>query len=216
MGVSAGTGVAKRVVLKRVACGLVAGALVAGMGACSSSSPHAAGDVTLQQALSDFKAGSTTLAKSEFEQVVKNDPQNKFAWYNLGVLAQYAGDSSSSSKNYTKALKIDPHMESALYNYGVLKFSNNDLDGAISYLEKAVAENNQDANAHWNLGLALAKRGKKADNKRSATQLNIALKMNPKLAESLGGGSDLSTRTTVAANSTPTVPGAAATSTTTK
>jgi Tfp pilus assembly protein PilF len=210
MGVGTGTGVAKKVLVKRVACGVMAGIFVAGLGACS---PKVANNVTLQKALDDFRAGSTALAKSEFEQVVKEDPNNKYAWYNLGVLAQYAGDTSSSAKNYQKALDIDPRFESALYNYGVLKFSGNDLPSAITYLEKAIAENNQDANAHWNLGLALAKQG--SDSKRSTKELNAAIKLNPDLPKSLTGA-PLKTGTTVGPNTNPTSPSAGSTTTTAK
>jgi hypothetical protein len=68
-----------------------------------------------------------------------------------------------------------------------LRFQQNNLTDAITYLGKAVASNKNDANAHWNLGLALARKDTPADNKRATTELNAALKINPQLLSTLGG-----------------------------
>ena len=88
----------------------------------------------------------------------------------------------------------------------MLRLAGNQLDDAIDYLGRAVAENGGDANAHWNLGLALAQRGRdKADNDRSTKELNAGLKINPDLIKSL------SPKTA----GIPTTSGGAATSTTT-
>jgi Tfp pilus assembly protein PilF len=173
--------------VKRVATGIGVVVLVAAMGACSTSSKGVASNVTLQQALNDYYNGNVSLAKAEFEQVTKEDPSNKFAWYNLGVIAgATANGSGTAGTDYQKALAIDPNFESALYNYGVLRFQAGDITQAISYLDKAVVANPKDANAHWNLGLALARPRTAADNKRSTSELNIALKLNPNLISSLG------------------------------
>ena len=185
--------------LKKVASGVAIGAMALSFAACSSSSgAKAIGTVTLQKALDDYRAGNVTLAKSEFQQLVKEDPNNKFGWYNLGVLAQYAGNTNDAATNYQKSIAIDPNFESALYNYGVLRMGSNDMDTAITYLGRAVAQNSKDANAHWNLGLALAKRGNtsKDDNTRSKNELNAGLKLDPSLIKTLGSPSGSATTTT--------------------
>ena len=173
-------------VVSKAVRGIGLGVLVAALAACSTGNGGtASGTATLQQALNDYTAGNVTLAKSEFQTVVKNDPNDKYGWYNLGVIAQGAGNNSDAGKDYLKSLAIDPAFESALYNYGVLQFQADQIPSAISYLRRAVAANPGDANAHWNFGLALARTGKPADNKEATTELNKALKINPALIKSL-------------------------------
>ena len=74
---------------------------------------------------------------------------------------------SSAAKDYLQAIKIDPTFESALYNLGVLRFQSNEIPDAITYLARATVANPKDANAHWNLGLALIRHATPADNKRA-------------------------------------------------
>jgi Tfp pilus assembly protein PilF len=202
MGVGKGTGVVKAGEVKsgfgkKLASGVTISVLTLSFAACSTSKgPSVAANVTLQKAIDDYTAGNVTLAKSEFQQVVKTNPSDKYAWYNLGVIAQYAGSASEASTDYQQSLAIDPHFESPLFNYGLLKLTQNDLDSAIGYLGRAVVETPKDANAHWQLGLALAKRGKgKADNDRSTKELNTALKLDPSLIKSLGAPKSTATTT---------------------
>jgi tetratricopeptide (TPR) repeat protein len=149
-----------------------------------SPATHAA--TLLSRALRDYVSGKVQIAKGEFQQVVSLDPNNKYGWYNLGVIAQYAGDNEGAARDYNKALALDPKFESALYNVGVLRYGAGDWDGAISYLTRATAAKPKDANAWWNLGLALAHKHTKADDKRSTDALNEALKLNPNLLRNRG------------------------------
>jgi Tfp pilus assembly protein PilF len=139
----------------------------------------------VKEAQGDFAKGRTDLAKSEFEAAVAQWSDNKYGWFGLGVIAQDAKDASQARTDYDTALAIDPHFESALYNYGVLLYLDNDLDQAITYLDRAVRENDTDANAHWDLGLALAKRNHGDDSKRSTVEFNKALELNPRLLNRL-------------------------------
>src|SRR5689334_18477996 len=79
-------------------------ALVVALTACSSSSKPAAGSDTnaalLSQALNHYYSGNLNLAKSEFQTVVDNDPNNKFGWFNLGVITQYFNDTKTATKDY--------------------------------------------------------------------------------------------------------------------
>ena len=114
MGVGTGTGVGKGRVnkgLRVVVSGVAISALTLGFAACSSDKPDVAANATLQKALEDYRLGNTALAKTEFEAVVKANPNDKFAWYNLGVIAHYGGNASEASKNYLKSLAIDSHFQ---------------------------------------------------------------------------------------------------------
>jgi len=114
----------------------------------------------LAKALSDYFKGNESLAKSEFQAIVKAHPTNKFAWYDLGVIAQGAANPKEAEADYSKAISIDPKFESALYNYGVMRFQAGDLTGAVSYLTRAVAADPNDSNARRELVQAIAARTK--------------------------------------------------------
>ena len=40
--------------------------------------------------------------------LAKQDPKNKFGWYNLGVIAQSSGDANGAAADFVKAIAIDP------------------------------------------------------------------------------------------------------------
>jgi Tfp pilus assembly protein PilF len=149
------------------------------------STRAAAPRASVADALAKYKAGHVALAKTELQAVVKKDPTDKYGWYDLGVITQGSGDNKSAGVDYLKAIAIDPRFEAALYNYGVLRFQANDIAPAILYLRRAAAADPNDANAHWNLGLALARPNTPATNKQASVELNLALKLDPKLIKTL-------------------------------
>lgn len=160
--------------------------------ACSSSSNSAAARsnanaTLLSKAVTDYYSGRLELARSEFQTLVEQDRNNKYAWYSLGAIAQYSGDTKTAANDYEKALAIDAAYEPALYNSGVLAYAARDWRGAIAWLDKAVAANPNDASAHWDLGLALAHLHTKAGGARSKKELNIAVRLNPSLVPRPGG-----------------------------
>jgi Tfp pilus assembly protein PilF len=179
----------------RTVAGAIAITLVIGtMSACGSDNNGASGAngdtgsaaTLLSKALSDYFSGNIQVAKSEFQQVVDTDPSNKYGWYNLGVIAQYAGDKKEAADDYNKALALDDKFEPVLYNLGVLRYGASDWDGAISYLKRATAVNDKDANAWWNLGLALAHKHTNPTDRESTVALNKAVKLNPNLLPNRG------------------------------
>ncbi|HTD51367.1 MAG TPA: tetratricopeptide repeat protein [Acidimicrobiia bacterium] len=189
MGVGQGTGDEKKWLRskakRRAGFGGLAVVLAVVLAACSTSS-GVDPNVSLSKALADYFAGNVSLANREFKAIVKTDPTNKFAWYDLGVIAQGSSDSSGATTDYLRAIRIDPAFESPLYNLGVVDFQAGKLDDAITYLTRAIASNPHDANAHWNLGLALAGKHIPKDNILATKQLNAALKIDPALLRTLG------------------------------
>ncbi|MFE8942814.1 tetratricopeptide repeat protein [Streptomyces sp. NPDC007856] len=59
-------------------------------------------------------------ADRTYRRVLELDPQNKYAWYNLGVMAHEAGRTANAGADYAEALKIDPKFTSALFNEALL------------------------------------------------------------------------------------------------
>jgi len=119
--------------------------------------------------------------KTQFECLIRHDPNDKYGWYNLGVIAQNAKDTRAATQDFERAITIDPHFEAALYNLGVVRLNVKDIDGAVTYLSRAVAGDPRDANAHWQLGLALARTDTHANSGLAVKQLNAALKLDPSL-----------------------------------
>jgi tetratricopeptide (TPR) repeat protein len=154
----------------RGSCALGFAILVLCAGACSTSRKATTSSICLP---------SRRTSLSEFECIVRLDPTDKYGWYNLGVIAQNAKDTRTATQDFERAITIDSHFEAALYNLGVLRFNAKDFHAAVTYLSRAVAANPKDANAHWHLGLALARMDTKADNTLAAKQLNTALKLDP-------------------------------------
>src|SRR5690242_18089119 len=123
----------------RMVAGTVATMLLIGtMAACGSSSTGGSGGsgsaseqaaTLVAKGLQDYIAGNIQLANSEFQQAANLDPKNKYAWYNLGVIAQYNKDTKTATADYNRSLALDPNFESVLYNLGVLRYAASDWDG---------------------------------------------------------------------------------------
>jgi Tfp pilus assembly protein PilF len=133
----------------------------------------------------DNTPAAVSCAKRQFEQVLQKDPQEKYAWYNLAVIAQGDKDATTAARDYEQAIAIDPKFESALYNLGLLRFHANDIQEAISDLGRAVAANPRDACAHWALGFALNRAIGRAGGLRATNEMRAALKLDPALIKSI-------------------------------
>ena len=59
-------------------------------------------------------------AVTTFRDVLVVSPNNKFAWYNLGLIAQVQNHAGPAVAAYTKALTIDPRYTPAMYNKAIL------------------------------------------------------------------------------------------------
>ncbi|MBT2365052.1 tetratricopeptide repeat protein [Streptomyces sp. ISL-10] len=108
----------------------------------------------LQSQYQDFAGAART-----FRRVLELDPDNKVAWYNLGVIAQRDGRAADARAAYDKALKIDPTFAAALFNEAVL-LESSDPDRAVALLKRAVAANPKASTAYLHLGRVLAKKGR--------------------------------------------------------
>jgi tetratricopeptide (TPR) repeat protein len=157
--------------------------MVLAMASCSGSSTDGASSSTTNPLVRPFggePAGDLSRAETEYQATVKKDPTNKYAWCNLGVIAQARCYAKTAETDYLKSIGIDPKFEAALYQEGLLNFQRYRTPDAIDYISRAVASNPNDANAHWVLGMALTRiHGGPHD--RASKELNAALKLNPAL-----------------------------------
>lgn len=123
-------------------------------------------------------------ASNTFKQVLKSDPGNKYAWYNLGVIAQQSNKPTSARTAYEKALKTDPRFGPALFNEAVLLQASNP-DRALTLLKRAVASNPKASTAYFLMGEIMAKRGSKKDAKEAFTR---AVAIDPQLRSQVPAG----------------------------
>jgi tetratricopeptide (TPR) repeat protein len=126
----------------------------------------------LQEKYHDPKAAARTYAR-----VLKLEPENKFAWYNLGVLAQEAGRTGDARAAYDRALKADPAFPPALFNEALL-LEPSDPDQAAALLHRAVAAAPPAATAHLHLGRIWARRHL---DRKAAGEFRLAVAADPSL-----------------------------------
>jgi Tfp pilus assembly protein PilF len=158
-------------------------ALVLTFGGCSSSKSPAGGTgpgaAQLNKALTEIINGQLPQAATDLQSVIKIDPQNKYAFYNLGYIYQTEQKRADAEAQYRLALAIDPKYEPALYNLAILRTADGDVTGAIQLYRQAIASNANDASAHFNLGLLLRQTGKTKDGN---AEVRAAVKIQPSLA----------------------------------
>jgi len=152
---------------------------VAACGSSGSSSDNAA--TTLQKGIDETNAGNFDAAKQDFQKVLDQDPQNKYAYYNLGYIAQTEGDRTEAEKQYRLSIASDPAYGPALYNLAIEVSADGDKQGAIDLYRRAIAANALDSDAHFNLGLLLRETGKKVEGN---SEVQTAVRLNPNLAAS--------------------------------
>jgi tetratricopeptide (TPR) repeat protein len=163
--------------------------LIAALSACGSNSkgaspaPSAADETSaaalLSKALREHVAGNSAQAQKDYEAVIQNDPRNKFAFYNLGLIAQTQNRASDAEDKYRLALTIDSAYEPALYNLAILRANAGDTAGAIDLYRRAIAAKPKDASAHFNLGLLLRRAKQTLD---GDVEIRAAVKLDPSLA----------------------------------
>lgn len=157
-----------RQVFGTLACGAV---LLAGAGACSEdigptadeSSMSAGSGVDqddpvalLKQGIEQGQAGKSDEAKTTFEKVLALQGDNKFAWFNLGYLAQSRSATAEAMASYDMALQIDGSYWPAMYNKAIL-LEESRPNEAITLYRKIVAADKNASTAYLRLGLLLDK-----------------------------------------------------------
>jgi Tfp pilus assembly protein PilF len=161
--------------------------LVLGLGACGSSDKPGASGTTgtgdakstaalLQKALQEQVTGNLEQAEADFLEVIRRDPKNKFAYYDLGLIYQTQNKNADAESQYRLALTIDSKFGPALYNLAILRTAANDADGAIDLYRQAIAANAKDASSHFNLGLLLRDAGKTAE---ANNEVKAAVTLDP-------------------------------------
>ncbi|WCN79164.1 tetratricopeptide repeat protein [Micromonospora sp. LH3U1] len=164
-----------RQIFGSLACGAV---LLAGVPACSEkpadkpqtsnagNSDKANGDTSTGTAPADLlklgveqgQAGNFDAAKATFEKVLAAEDNNKFAWFNLGFIAQSRNQADEAISNYDKALAADANYKPALYNKAIALESKAPTTSMDIY-RKVVSIDNKSSTAYLRLGMLLSQSG---------------------------------------------------------
>ncbi len=133
----------------------------------------------LNEGLQAQVQGETAQATEKFNEVIKIDPSNKFANYNLGLIEQDAGNDDDATSNYRLAIVVDKNFTPALYNLAILRNDAGDKQEALDLYTRATKADPKFARAFLNLGLLLNEMG---DTAAADAALTTAVQLDPKLA----------------------------------
>lgn len=100
-----------------------------------------------------------TDAKSEYEYVLKDNPENAEALYGLGNVEYKQGNKHVAVDLYKKALAINPEYTNALNNLGGLYIELEDWDSAIDVLQQSLRLQPDFPESFYNLGGAYESKG---------------------------------------------------------
>lgn len=136
-------------------------------------------DATLLKALRAEEARQNQLAKSLYEQVLAQQPQNARAHHRLGVLADQEGRYPEAQVHYQAALQQQPQNASLLSDVGYSLYSQDRLDEAEQYMKAALQLQPENQVARNNLAQVYGRRaqqtGSPADYKLAEEQFQLAL-----------------------------------------
>ncbi|MBM7076675.1 tetratricopeptide repeat protein [Micromonospora humida] len=187
-----------RQILGSLACGAV---LLAGVPACSakpadkpqpsssgssdstnggSSAGSTAADL-LKLGVEQGQAGDYDAAKASFEKVLAAEADNKFAWFNLGFIAQSRNQADEAISNYDKALAADADYKPALYNKAIA-LEGREPTTSMEIYRKVVSIDDKSSTAYLRLGMLLAKSG---DEEAARDAFKAAVRLDKGLTSSV-------------------------------
>ncbi|MEU8286926.1 tetratricopeptide repeat protein [Micromonospora sp. NPDC048905] len=187
-----------RQIFGSLACGAV---LLTGVAGCSDEpaekpqtsssgdSDKANGDTNAGTAPADLlklgveqgQAGNLDAAKTTFEKVLAAEADNKFAWFNLGFIAQSRNQPDEAVTNYDKALAADGNYKPALFNKAIA------LEGkapttSIDIYRKVVSIDNKSSTAYLRLGILLSQTG---DDSKARDAFKAAIRLDKGLTSAV-------------------------------
>ena len=147
----------------------------------ASANDELKNNITYNYALAQEKAGNAELAKSLYNEVLLNDPNNVKARTNLGALYNEDGQSDSAIAVLSKAYELDSSNFEVNNNLGNAYNKKENFTQAIKYYQNALAISPKDNTVRANLAKAYAG-AKQYDSAKVAYEDVIAA--NPKDWES--------------------------------
>jgi tetratricopeptide (TPR) repeat protein len=147
----------------------------------------------LDSALQAHAAGHLDEAVRLYEKVLVLDPQNQYAYYNLGLISQTRGLVDDAAARYEQAIAVDPGFTPAMFNLAIIRAEQGAVDDAIALYRTVIAADETDANAHLNLGFLLIDTGEQREGEQ---ELARAVELDPSLESRIPTGEPVEGGTT--------------------
>jgi tetratricopeptide (TPR) repeat protein len=119
-------------------------------------------------------------ARAQFERSIALSSTQSESYYRLGLLDLDAGDYDAASRDLHTALEHKPNDAGALTALGRVEFEQKHYPEALSLLQQAMDQDDSLQEAHYYLGLTLARMGRKQE---SDEQLGIAARLEQEQKE---------------------------------
>lgn len=140
-------------------------AIVVALSACGSAA-KSEGDLSsdaLNRGLKAHNAGNFDEATAAYFEALSHDIKNKFAYFNLGQIAQSQKRDQVAEGYYRSALEIDSRFAPALFNLAIIRSSAGATAEAIDLYRRTVQADPQSAAAYFNLAILLRQTGNNAE-----------------------------------------------------
>ena len=105
-------------------------------------------------------------AHAEYERSIALQPLQTESYFQLGLMELEAGDADGAAKQFEHVLDRAPLHAGALTGMGRVRFQKKQYAAAATYFEKAIASNPGLREAHYYLGLADARLGRKEESEK--------------------------------------------------
>jgi tetratricopeptide (TPR) repeat protein len=125
--------------------------------------PQESPDALFDEAQAAEECGDVALAERLYRRVVKLDPGDPAAAFNLGNLQRAAGRKAEAEAAYRAAAKADPRFAEAWYNLADLLDDAGRATEAIACLERALAAEPSHSDSIFNLALLLQRAERLSD-----------------------------------------------------
>lgn len=113
-------------------------------------------------------------ARAQFSRSIALAPAQTESYYRLGLLDLQSGDYDTAAQHLQRALDREPKNAGALTALGRVQFEQKHYPEAVITLQQALASDNSLREAHYYLGLAFVRLGRRQE---SSEQLEIATRL---------------------------------------
>ncbi len=126
--------------------------------------------------VTSFHNGAYELARDQFLQAVKLDPDFAEAHNNLGLAYTELNEEANATEAFTKAVELNPLLHAAYNNLGYAFYRQGNYEQAVEMYNEALGRSTSNSPAYTNLGNAYYRLGR-IDKAREAW--NKALELDP-------------------------------------
>ncbi len=104
--------------------------------------------------VTSFHNGAYEMARDQFLQAVKMDPDFAEAYNNLGLAFTELDDEEKATDAFTKAVELNSSLHAAYNNLGYIFYKKGDYEQAVEMYNEALGKNSKNGPAYTNLGNA--------------------------------------------------------------